>query len=118
MHIRGYHAHVYFDAHEQTLAADLREGISRELQLVVGTLYPLPIGPHPKGMFQVLVPAARLGEIIGYLLQHRHGLDILIHAETGDDWVDHTVNTVWIGRALPLNLDFLRPGRSAAATHL
>ncbi|MEM1264316.1 MAG: DOPA 4,5-dioxygenase family protein [Pseudomonadota bacterium] len=107
--IRGYHAHVYFDLHEQQLAADLREKVSRQLGLRVGTLYPTPIGPHPKGMFQVLVPVARLGELIGFMLAHRRGLDVLVHAETGDDWIDHTTNTVWIGRSQPLNLDFLRP---------
>ena len=106
--IRGYHAHVYFDAPDRTSAADLREKISRELGLAVGRLYPMPVGPHPKGMFQVLVPAARLAGTIEYLLCHRDGLDVLVHADTGDDLADHTRHTLWIGQSQPLNLSIFR----------
>lgn len=102
--LNGYHAHVYFDAPDRAIAADLRKKVSRELGLAVGHLHGVPVGPHPKGMFQALVPAARLATTIEYLLEHRQGLDVLVHADTGDDRNDHTHNTIWLGRSLPLDL--------------
>jgi aromatic ring-cleaving dioxygenase len=35
-------------------------------------------------------------------------LDVLIHPETGDDVADHTVNALWLGERLALNIEFLR----------
>jgi aromatic ring-cleaving dioxygenase len=45
------------------------------------------------------------------------GLTILLHPETGNDYVDHTEHAVWFG-TLPLCLDVLRGFQTtSAASH-
>ena len=36
------------------------------------------------------------------------GLTILVHPSTGDDLVDHSERALWLGAALPLDLEKLR----------
>jgi DOPA 4,5-dioxygenase len=39
---------------------------------------------------------------------NRDGLTILLHAETGNDYADHTDHAVWLGAMLPLRLEVFR----------
>jgi aromatic ring-cleaving dioxygenase len=36
---------------------------------------------------------------------NRDDLVVLLHPETGDDLVDHTVHAAWFGAVLPLRLE-------------
>jgi len=107
MPCRGYHAHVYFDPEQREQALHLRAKVQRLSGLRVGRLHEMPVGPHAKPMFQVIVPAHAMDGFLPWLEKHRDGLDILIHADTGDDLADHTWHTTWLGNALPLDLSVL-----------
>ncbi len=99
-----FHAHIYFEraGHEQ--AAGLRDEISRLFGLKVGTMHPKPVGPHTKGMFQVVFEKNELSEFVEWLMLNRRGHDVLIHPETGNDLLDHTKHAMWLGTPVAINV--------------
>ncbi len=106
--MRRFHAHVYFEPEQLDLAARLRMELGERFPVALGRLYPQPIGPHTRGMFQVLFDRDRFTDVVTWLLEHREGLDVLVHADTGDDLADHTHRAMWLGHELPLRLDILK----------
>jgi len=56
-------------------------------------------------MFQIVIANDQFGIVVPWLMLNRRGLDVLVHAETGDDLADHTRFAIWMGQALPLELD-------------
>ena len=107
--VRAYHAHVYFDAVDRSRAVRLRDELDRRFPVGVGRVHDRPVGPHAKAMFQVLFAPADFGRIVPWLMQHREGLDVLVHPDTGDDLSDHRDRAMWLGRSLPIHLDKLLP---------
>ncbi len=110
-----YHAHVYFEPNQQQRAAQLREQLDRRFAVGLGRLYPMPIGPHSKGMFQASFDQSQFGEVVPWLLANRDGLDVLVHGYTGDDWRDHTELAMWLGQPVALRLEGFKPSRRADA---
>jgi len=106
--IRGYHAHVYYDPNSRDTAADLRDKIERTFKVEMGRWRDEPVGPHPQAMYQVKFSPDEFARIVPWLMLNRSGLAILVHPETGDDYVDHAINALWLGDKLPLRLDFLK----------
>jgi DOPA 4,5-dioxygenase len=106
--IQGYHAHVYFDEHTREIAARLREAIGERFTTKLGTWHERKVGPHPQWMYQVAFETAEFAKLVPWLMLNRSGLSILVHPRTGDDVADHDVNPLWLGKALPLDLEFLR----------
>lgn len=104
-----FHAHVYFDAHTAHTAAQLREEVRRRFGVAVGTLYSVPVGPHPKAMFQIRFGRHDFSRLVPWLMINRASLDVLVHPETGDDLLDHTQHRIWLGVPQPLNLAALEP---------
>jgi aromatic ring-cleaving dioxygenase len=102
--ITGYHAHVYFDSSSKEQAQALCAAAGKAFPLVVGRLHDNPVGPHPRGSCQLAFPADLFGYVIPWLLEHRKGLTIFAHANTGDDIKDHTEHVVWLGPSESLNL--------------
>ena len=102
-----HHAHIYFDPDTRAQAIDLRTEIDRRFGAPVGRVHDRAVGPHPKGMFQVLIDESSFAAVVPWLMLNRGGLDILVHAETGDDVADHTSHALWMGSKLPLDLTFL-----------
>jgi aromatic ring-cleaving dioxygenase len=110
--IAHYHAHVYYDpATSRSRAERLREGIAARFpQAVLGRWHDALVGPHPQSMYQIAFPAEMLGAFVPWLMLNRDGLTILLHPETGDDYIDHTAHAAWFGAVLPLRLDgFAKP---------
>jgi len=107
MNIAHYHAHVYFETSQLELASQLHRELAARFPVTLGRLFPMPIGPHSKGMFQVLLPKAQFAPVVEWLLLNRQGLDVLVHAVSGDDLKDHTEYAMWLGQSLPLKLDAL-----------
>lgn len=105
--IKGYHAHVYFDADEYPQAEALCLSAGEQFSLKVGRMHVKPVGPHPRGSCQLSFSASLLGELIPWLLQHRNGLTVLFHGISGDDLKDHTDYAFWLGKEETLNLDAL-----------
>ena len=46
-------------------------------------------------------------EYLSWLALHRRGHSVLVHANTGAVVADHTVNTLWLGQPIPLNIGML-----------
>ena len=104
---RFYHAHVYFEPQQLETASQLREELAEKFKAVMGRLFPMPVGPHPKGMFQIVFSERQFAPIVEWLLHNRRGLDVLVHAVSGNDLKDHTELTLWLGRSLELKLEAL-----------
>ena len=100
----NYHAHVYFGPETAERARALREQATRDLPAQIGRFHEKPVGPHPQWSFQIAFPAADFDAVIGWLEQHRAGLDVLVHGNTGDDYADHTAHAMWLGNAHTLDL--------------
>ncbi|WP_420345305.1 DOPA 4,5-dioxygenase family protein [Pelagibius sp.] len=106
--IRGYHAHVYYDADSKPAAAALREAIEARFDIRMGRWHDRPVGPHPRWSYQVAFEPPLFAEIVPWLALNRGDLVIFIHPETGDDLPDHRDRALWLGDYLELNLDALR----------
>jgi aromatic ring-cleaving dioxygenase len=106
--ITGFHAHVYFDTTTRDAAALIREGLGARFDVRLGHWFDQPIGPHPKGMYQVAFLPDQFDKVVPWLMLNRQGLDILVHPETGDAVADHAVNSLWLGKKLDLNIEFLQ----------
>ncbi|AFZ28446.1 aromatic ring-cleaving dioxygenase (plasmid) [Cylindrospermum stagnale PCC 7417] len=106
--ITGFHAHIYFDTTSREEAARIREALSASFDVQLGRWHDLPIGPHPKAMYQVAFLPHQFDKVVPWLMLNREGLDILVHPETGDDVADHTDNALWLGDKLELDIQRLR----------
>ena len=60
-------------------------------------------------MYQVAFAVAEFPRLVPWLMLNRDGLDVLVHPLSGDSLADHTRFAMWLGRALPLRLESLRP---------
>ena len=99
-----YHAHIYFDLPQQQQAVRLHQELGR-LPGRLGRIHTQPVGPHPKPMFQVLFEAVDYPFMRAWLEEHRNGLDVLLHKDTGDHLADHTTHTEWLGDSHELRLE-------------
>ena len=103
--VSGFHAHVYFDPVQRDEAVCLRTEVGSRFRVRLGSLHDVAVGPHPKGMFQIIIANDQFGIVVPWLMLNRRGLDVLVHPETGDDVADHTRFALWMGQDLPLELD-------------
>jgi DOPA 4,5-dioxygenase len=111
--IKGYHAHIYYSPQTKETAARLREGIGGAFPAaVVGNWHDEAVGPHTVAMYQVAFAAEHFPRLVPWLMLNHAGLDVLVHPQSGDSYVDHTEHALWLGTKLPLRLDVLRRGRS------
>lgn len=102
--VSGYHAHVYYDPKTKELAGHVREGLAGfEVQL--GGWHDVPVGPHPKAMYQVAFAPEAFDKVVPWLMLHRENLDILVHPSTGEHVGDHRDRSLWMGTKLALRLD-------------
>lgn len=105
--IKGFHAHVYFDAETVEQARVLCEKASDLFAIEMGRVHERTVGPHPRWSCQLAFAPEKFAEVVPWLVLNRNGLVVFIHPETGDDIQDHTDHAMWLGEALPLNLDAL-----------
>ncbi len=107
--ITHYHAHIYYDPQTRERAARLREGVAAAFPAaILGRWHDAPVGPHPQSMYQIAFPREMLGAFVPWLMLNRDGLTVLLHPETGDDYVDHSAHAAWFGAVLPLRLEMFR----------
>jgi len=102
--IHEFHAHVYFDSASQDQARALCMTAQSLFGVEMGRMHPGPVGPHPMGSCQLRVAPNQFGTVIPWLMQHRDGLTLFIHAETGDALRDHTSHAIWAGAMMRLDL--------------
>jgi len=102
--IRGWHAHVYFDAGSIDRARALCEEAGRRLPVTVGRVHQRPVGPHPCWSCQLAFEADAFAAVVPWLALNRGGLTVLVHPETGDALRDHRDHALWMGRSMDLDL--------------
>ena len=105
--IRSYHAHVYYDADSKETAARLRAEVEARFEITMGRWHDRPIGPHPRGSYQIAFEPALFGELVPWLALNRAGLDVLVHPNTGQDLPDHAERAMWLGQSHELDLSVL-----------
>lgn len=105
--IKGYHAHVYFDANSVEQARALRERVSDEFDYAVGRFHEKNVGPHPRWSFQIAFKAEAFGTVVPWLALNRKGLTVFVHGLSGEDIYDHTELVMWLGESLELDLSAL-----------
>ena len=107
--ITHYHAHIYYDPRTRDRAARLREQVATAFPAAtLGRWHDAPVGPHPQSMYQIAFPRELLAAFVPWLMLNRDGLTVLLHPETGDDYVDHSAHAAWFGAVLPLRLEMFR----------
>ena len=106
--IKDWHAHIYFDSDEAEPACVLCEAMRDALDVAMGRVHTVAVGPHPRGSCQMTVPQDRLSDALLWLVLHRKKFTVFMHGNSGDDWRDHTAHVVWLGGSEPLNLDVFR----------
>ncbi len=113
--VSGYHAHIYYEpAATRDRAERVRAWIAgRFPEAQLGRWHDVPVGPHPRAMFQVAFPNEAFPAFVPWLMLNRLGLTVLVHPNTEDARADHLVHALWMGEVLPLNADVLPAGPQA-----
>lgn len=111
MTINSYHAHVYFSPGDEAqrareLLAYVKENVSTDVQ--IGRWHDEPIGPHPRGSYQLAFGVEHSSAMLQLLLENRNGLTIFMHGNSGDNYLDHTDYVVWLGESEDLRLDIFK----------
>ena len=103
---RTYHAHIYFKLEEIKLALGVQKNLILAIPKLkyVGKLIPMPIGPHPKPMFEIHIPGSYLEDSVAKIEALRENLSVLIHPVQKDELDAHTNKAIWLGNPLHLNL--------------
>lgn len=102
--IKGYHAHVYYDPETRETADRVRSGLGSRFRVQLGRWHDVPVGPHPKAMYQAVFDCEEFGRVVPWLMLHREGLDVLVHPSTGEHVGDHLDRSLWLGNKLELNV--------------
>lgn len=102
--IKGYHAHVYFDASTLERARALCEQAAQLFELKMGRVHQRPVGPHPDWSCQLAFAPEVFAQVVPWLTLNRQGLVVFLHPDTGDDLRDHTDHAIWMGAMRPLDL--------------
>jgi aromatic ring-cleaving dioxygenase len=106
--IKGYHAHVYYDAGTKDKATALREALLGKFKVEAGGFSDAPQGPHPISQFNVIFETPEFDSVVPWLMLNREGLDILVHPLTDSSYNDHTGYAMWLGNPVTLKTDMLR----------
>jgi DOPA 4,5-dioxygenase len=66
---------------------------------------------RPAAMYQIAFPSGMLSSFVPWLMLNRDGLTVLLHPETGNDYLDHTAHAAWFG-AVPLRVEVFQQHRT------
>ena len=102
--IKGYHAHVYFDADTTEQAKELCREVNAVFGVSVGHLHEKNVGPHPRWSCQLSLSVDEFQTVIPWLALNRGGLTIFTHPDTGEHLEDHRDRAIWMGEMLELDL--------------
>lgn len=104
MAIRGYHAHIYFDAAQLETARALAAAAQAEFGCPVGHFHTASVGPHPRGSCQLSLEPGQFARFAIWAPEARGELTIFVHGLSGDDLADHTRYVIWFGNSEALDL--------------
>lgn len=102
--IRGFHAHIYYDADQVGEAQAFAERARAHFRIAVGRFHLAPIGPHPRGSCQLSMSPETFAAFTLWALHERGDLTIFCHGLSGNDLADHTRYVLWLGPSEPLDL--------------
>jgi DOPA 4,5-dioxygenase len=103
-----YHAHIYFQPEQRSVAERLRQELGERPDLLfVGRMTEGKAGPHPIPQFEVHFLESAREEIVPRI--EASGLQALVHPLTDDDVADHTTLAQWVGAPIELDLTTLDP---------
>lgn len=105
--LKGYHAHVYYDAATRPIAERLRDTIISKFAVEPGAFSDEPRGPHPVPQFNMIFEIPEFQNIVPWLMFNREGLSVLVHPLTESNYDDHSKLALWLGTPVPLRLDRL-----------
>jgi DOPA 4,5-dioxygenase len=106
--IKGYHAHVYYDAASKEKAAALRESLLGKFKVEAGGFSDAPQGPHPISQFNIIFESPEFDAVVPWLMLNRDGLDVLVHPLSDSSYNDHTAFAMWLGAPVALKTEILR----------
>jgi aromatic ring-cleaving dioxygenase len=75
----------------------------------MGRVHAIPIGPHPRGSYQMTVSREKIGTALEWLLAHRGSFTVFVHGNSGTDLAGHMRHALWLGLTEPLNLVVFAP---------
>ncbi len=102
--IKGYHAHVYFNAGTVDTARTVCEEAARRFDVKMGRMHERNVGPHPRWSCQLGFGPDVLDQVLPWLMLNRQGLTVFTHPDTGEHLEDHRDRAVWMGELLELDL--------------
>jgi aromatic ring-cleaving dioxygenase len=105
--LKGYHAHVYYDAATKSTAERLRNTIVASFAVKPGAFSDEPRGPHPVSQFNIIFETPEFQNLVPWLMLNREGLNVLVHPLTESNYDDHSTYALWLGTPVPLRLDRL-----------
>jgi aromatic ring-cleaving dioxygenase len=105
--VKGYHAHVYFDAATRPAAERLRNTLVGMFSVEPGAIADEPRGPHPVPQFNVIFETPQFQNIVPWLMLNHGNFSVLIHPLTDSNRDDHTRYALWLGTPVPLKLERL-----------
>ncbi|PIK15225.1 DOPA 4,5-dioxygenase family protein [Halobacteriovorax sp. JY17] len=103
MNFKEYHAHIYYDESTHEKALEVIERARQVEFFSVGRAHEKLVGPHPRWSCQLLFSNDDLPKAMPWILENREGLTIFMHPDTGNDYIDHTDHTIWMGEMLELD---------------
>jgi aromatic ring-cleaving dioxygenase len=106
--VKGYHAHVYYNAETKPKAAALRETLLGKFKVEAGGFSDAPQGPHPISQFNIIFETPEFDSVVPWLMLNRDGLDVLVHPLTDSSYNDHTDYAMWLGTPVALKTEILR----------
>lgn len=59
-------------------------------------------------MFEIDFIDKEMHEIIPWIMQKHGTLSVLIHPHTGNDLLDHSLHSMWLGSPVPLKLELFK----------
>jgi aromatic ring-cleaving dioxygenase len=106
-----FHSHTYFDHAAPERVAEARAFMDLIQRTFAPTAHvelhsfiPAPVGPHPRGSFEVLFTREVFADYVSWLMFTRpETLDILIHPLTRSQTLDHTTRALWLGTPLVID---------------
>lgn len=106
MKIELFHFHLYYPVEEIAKATKVLEQLAQEKKgASIGRIWERPVGPHPIGSCQVTVHKENFFEMMEWFFNNRQGFTVFIHADTGNDYADHTDYVLWMGKEHELKVE-------------
>lgn len=102
--IKGFHAHLYYDAADVESAKRFAAAAKARFKLAVGHFHLAPVGPHPRGSCQLSMSPDTFKDFALWAMDARGEMTIFAHGLSGDNLADHTRYVVWLGPSEPLDM--------------